>query len=332
MLICNLSSLPASLPATRLSASSAFDSVIASPSRRHHLLSVNASVLAQSPSRVLAGAVFSLAVVAHVAHFISRARDTAVSASSILFTKGLQDISALKNCGPRPSAFLEDTCIAFSRPVRERSSISSAAMAPVSISPRSIAAPIQSRTDYTSFPPPSIITDPELSSLAKRVIPVVSIPATYGGLTSGPTPGTVAGIVLGTVSGVLLVLYVFYLVLCRHCYADVSEVSSEIVYRRRPRGPETVERPRAGPPAPRPRSRRDNTVVVEESETSRTTEDDIVEVIEEHSTMSPSTATTETPPPRRSKARGKQQFSGSYRTVDPYEYGGGRAPARHVRR
>ncbi|KAL2002783.1 hypothetical protein VTN02DRAFT_5942 [Thermoascus thermophilus] len=163
--------------------------------------------------------------------------------------------------------------------------------------------------------------------LLRRVIPVVSISSTYGGLDSGPEPGAVVGIILGTVGGVIVVLYAFYLWVGRRYVVDErSEIASEMAYYRRRRRPEVVERPRRPGSRSRPRN---NTVVVEESEASRT-EDDIVEVIEEHSTLSPSSPSSATPPPRRA-GRGRRP-SGSYRTVDPSEYGGGREPPRHVRR
>ncbi|KAL2006731.1 hypothetical protein VTN00DRAFT_9399 [Thermoascus crustaceus] len=207
-------------------------------------------------------------------------------------------------------------------------------MAPVPLSSFSIPALLQRLTDiYTNSAPyqrsasSSLLTSaPSSPPLLRRVIPVVSIPATYGGLDSGPKPGAVVGIILGTVGGVIIVLYAFYLWLGRRYVVDErSEISSEMAYYRRRRRPEVVERLRRPGPGSRPR----NTVVVEESEVSRT-EDDIVEVIEEHSTMSPSSPSSATPPPRRA-GRGRR-YSGSYRTVDPYEYGGGSGPARHVRR
>lgn len=59
-------------------------------------------------------------------------------------------------------------------------------------------------------------------------------------------------------------------------------------------------------------------IVVEESVTSasRTDEGDVVEVLEEHSSVDGPVA------PGRSRSR-RSRVSGSYRTVDPYEYGGG---------
>lgn len=158
-----------------------------------------------------------------------------------------------------------------------------------------------------------------------RVNQIVSIPNTYGDLDTSPAPGVVAGIVLGTVGGVILILYLIFLTFG----LGPRRVVDEEVVRRgshsRSRSPyversemSEVTRSRSRTPLPRSRSRRD-TVVVEESYTasSGADDDDVVEVFEEHS---PS-------PPRR----GGRQSSG-YRTVDPYQYGGGGRPTRHVRR
>jgi len=47
--------------------------------------------------------------------------------------------------------------------------------------------------------------------LTTRQTPVDTIPAHYGSLYSGPSPGAVAGIVLGSVAGFILLLYLVYL-------------------------------------------------------------------------------------------------------------------------
>lgn len=155
------------------------------------------------------------------------------------------------------------------------------------------------------------------SSQDRRLNQMVSIPNTYGELDTSPEPGVVAGIVLGTVGGVILILYLLYLIFGRKPARVVDDGRS----RSRSRSPyiersemSEVTRSRSRTPLPRSRSRRD-TVVVEESYTASSAgdEDDVVEVFEEHS---PS-------PPRR---------GGGYRTVDPYEYGGGGRPMRNVRR
>ncbi|KAF7136796.1 hypothetical protein CNMCM5793_006310 [Aspergillus hiratsukae] len=151
----------------------------------------------------------------------------------------------------------------------------------------------------------------------------VSIPASYGRLDSGPSPGTVAGIVLGSVAGFIFLLYLAYLGLGLNNKppddVEVSTVSmsTESALSRRARrarrgggGIEVVEERR--------RPRADDHIVVEESVTSasRTDEGDVVEVIEEHSSIDGPVA------PPRSRSR-RSRVSGSYRTVDPLEYGGG---------
>jgi hypothetical protein len=148
----------------------------------------------------------------------------------------------------------------------------------------------------------------------------VSIPASYGRLDSGPSPGTVAGIVLGSVAGFIFLLYLAYLGLGLNNKppddVEVSTVSmsTESGLSRRARraggGIEVVEERR--------RRRADDHIVVEESVTSasRTDEGDVVEVIEEHSSIDGPVA------PPRSRSR-RSRVSGSYRTVDPLEYGGG---------
>ncbi|PIG79211.1 hypothetical protein AARAC_010486 [Aspergillus arachidicola] len=57
------------------------------------------------------------------------------------------------------------------------------------------------------------------SNLTKRLSPIplgptystISIPASYGRLTSSPSPGTVAGIILGSVFGFIFLLYLLWL-------------------------------------------------------------------------------------------------------------------------
>lgn len=158
------------------------------------------------------------------------------------------------------------------------------------------------------------------SSIVRRATQVVSIPATYGGLDAGPSPGTVAGIILGSVGGFILVLYVIYTAFAWTNGRSVIE--EEVVVRRSPshrrRSREVVEVVRSRSP-PRSRHHHDR-VVVDESVTTQT-EDDVVEVIEEASSVEQ--------PPRRTRSK---RTSGSYRTVDPYEYGGGDIPPRRVRR
>ncbi|GAD98106.1 conserved hypothetical protein [Paecilomyces variotii No. 5] len=154
--------------------------------------------------------------------------------------------------------------------------------------------------------------------LVHRQAQVVSIPATYGGLNAGPSPGVVAGIILGSVGGFLLLLYIIYTAVAWN-NNRLTIAEEDIVVRRSPshrrRSREVVEVVRSRSP---PRSRHNDRIVVDESVTTQT-EDDVVEVIEEASSVEPA--------PRRSRRSG-----GSYRAVDPYAYGGGDAPPRRVRR
>ncbi|KAF7717141.1 Uncharacterized protein PECH_003989 [Penicillium ucsense] len=173
---------------------------------------------------------------------------------------------------------------------------------------------------------------PLLHNHLEKRYSTISIPATYGHLNSGPSPGTVAGIVLGTVGGVILILYLTFLALnpgglARGNPDDTTIVDEEVVVRSR-RSPssrrsdaiEVVEqrereRDRRRDSYRRPPSARPSQSMVEESVTgtSITNDQDLVEVIEEESSM----MSTVSPSPRRGGAgRG-------YRTVDPLEYGGG---------
>lgn len=188
---------------------------------------------------------------------------------------------------------------------------------------KSAARPAEANTLH-SIQTSRISSDTAPSTLHRRASQMVSIPNTYGDMDSSPAPGVVAGIVLGTVGGVLIILYLIYIVFG---LGPARVVDEEVVRRgSRSRSPylersemSEVTRSRSRTPLPRSRSRRDR-VVVEESYTASSgmDEDDVVEVFEEHS---PS------PPPRR----GGRQSSG-YRTVDPHEYAGGGRPTRHVRR
>lgn len=167
----------------------------------------------------------------------------------------------------------------------------------------------------------------------KRQTQILAIPTTYAGLNDGPTPGSVAGIVIGSVFGFLIILWLLYT-----CFnmgglpgGGGGEVVEEEIVRHRSRSPrrsrsrsETIEITKSRSPPRQPRER----IVVEETRrVSRTPEpepeepiDDIVEVIEEHS-PSP------TPPSQRPSRRP----SGGYRTVDPGAFGGGGRSMRRVR-
>ncbi|KAI9931974.1 hypothetical protein ASPWEDRAFT_27743 [Aspergillus wentii DTO 134E9] len=159
---------------------------------------------------------------------------------------------------------------------------------------------------------------------------IYSIPSSYGRLNDGPSPGTVAGIILGSVAGFIFLLYLLFLAISsgRNRSGVVGEEERVEVRRtpssrrrrgggsgsggsrRTPGNSDIVEvfEEQSQSSRSRPRSRHDH-VVVEESvmSRSRTDDDDVVEVEEEHSSVG-------RPPPRRHRR-------GSYRSVDPYEYG-----------
>jgi hypothetical protein len=153
---------------------------------------------------------------------------------------------------------------------------------------------------------------------------MISVPTSYSSLNSGPSPGTVVGIVLGSVAGFLILLWLLY-----SCFGSgfVSIDEGSVIVRERKRShrtsshraSETVEVRRE-----RPRTPAVERIIVEERRESRPapvvssdgSRSDEVVVIEEHS------------PPRRSKSK---RDSG-YRTVDPLAYAGGDRPMREVRK
>ena len=165
------------------------------------------------------------------------------------------------------------------------------------------------------------------------------IPANYAGINSGPTPGTVVGIVFGSVAGFLLLLWLIYT-----CFGlgggggggGSSSVIEEEVIRRRSRSPSRrrssprrppstrsasevmeVRSTRERTPPPRRETRRETVIMEETRRPARPPEDDIVEVIEEHD------------PPPRERSR---KSSGGFRIVDPEAFGGGSRPQRKVSR
>lgn len=176
----------------------------------------------------------------------------------------------------------------------------------------------------------------EILSLTKRqssADSILAIPSTYDNLNSSPAPGVVAGIVLGSVAGFLLLIYFTYTIftLGRGGFRRNETYIEEEVVRRRSRSPRRsrsrsevleVRTP------PRRESRRETVTEIRETvsrprsrsvvSSSHGGGEDIVEVIEEHS-----------PPPRRKPSN---RVSGSFRTIDPLEPGGGSAPRRSVRR
>lgn len=176
---------------------------------------------------------------------------------------------------------------------------------------------------------------PELSSVSKRQSSsIIAIPTTYDTLNNSPAPGVVAGIVLGSVAGFLLLIYFTYTIftLGRGGFRRNETIIEEEVIRRRSRSPRRsrsrsevleVRTP------PRRESRRETVTEIRETisrprsrsvVSSSHGGEDIVEVIEEHSPA---------PPPRRKPSN---RVSGSFRTIDPLEPGGGSAPRRSIRR
>ena len=89
--------------------------------------------------------------------------------------------------------------------------------------------------------------------LVKRQVAVLAIPTTYTGLSSGPPPGSVVGIVLGSVAGFLLLLWVLHT-----CFGAVNPFGG-----RRTIIEEEVVRRRATVSRSRSRSRHE-TVILEE--------------------------------------------------------------------
>lgn len=179
-----------------------------------------------------------------------------------------------------------------------------------------------------------------LPSTTRELIPRQNniIPTTYGSINSGPSPGTVVGIVLGSVGGFLLVLWLLYTCLTMGGWGSAaSAYSEEVVVRdrrkshhgstRSRRVSETVE-VRRGPspvrhvpmpmPMPMPPPVRETVIVEEHRSRERprgvSRGSDEVVVIEEHS------------PPRRKKSvrerEERERRESGYRTVDPGAYAG----------
>ena len=173
-----------------------------------------------------------------------------------------------------------------------------------------------------------------VSVLNRRQVNPSIIPSTYSGIDSGPSPGTVVGIVFGTVGGFLLLLWLLYT--CFNLGGTSGAFYEEEIIRRRSRSPRRqpssrsrsevieVQRQRSPrrDPSPRREPRRETIIIEETRRPALEREDDIIEVIEEHS------------PVRRSR-RGSGRESGgagSYRIVDPDAFGGGSRPPRKVGR
>lgn len=174
---------------------------------------------------------------------------------------------------------------------------------------------------------PFALDDRILSSNLQKRYTTISIPATYGHVNTGPTPGLVAGIVLGTVGGVCLILYLTFVSLnpgglARGTSSTITDEEEVVVRSRRggsSRRSEMIEVVEDQDRHDEYRRRRaPDRVVVEESVTgTEVTEDSresrVIEVVEEESsglsTMSP---------PQRAKS-----YRSGVRRVDPREYGGG---------
>lgn len=161
------------------------------------------------------------------------------------------------------------------------------------------------------------------SSLEKRQT-IVVVPATYPGLSAGPPPSEVVGIVLGTVGGILLILWLIYT--CMNMSGTSGVTTSERIVREAPsssrrRSVSRSEVIEVRSP-PRRREERRETTIIREDRRPVSREDDIVEVIEEHSlSRSPS-------PPRRQRSTRES----GYRNVDPEVFAGGGRPLRKVSR
>ncbi|PMD50889.1 uncharacterized protein K444DRAFT_638190 [Hyaloscypha bicolor E] len=201
-----------------------------------------------------------------------------------------------------------------------------------SLAPRS--QHLQSR-DETSLP--KLAT--KIYDLIRRQNTPSIIPTTYGSINSGPSAGTIVGIVLGSVGGFLICLWLIYTCLNFGTVSSDSSYTESVIVRehrksrhggstRSRRASETVEVRRERSPIRivRPPERVERIIVEERREErversrsrSRGGSDEVV-VIEEHS-----------PPRRKSKSVKEDRRESGYRTVDPLAFGGavgGRKPS-----
>ncbi|KAN0105076.1 hypothetical protein V8E51_010821 [Hyaloscypha variabilis] len=192
-----------------------------------------------------------------------------------------------------------------------------------SLAPRS-SSHLESR-DETSLP---TLTKKFHDFIRRQNTPSI-IPSTYGSINSGPSAGTIVGIVLGSVGGFLICLWLIYTCLnFGNVSSDSSYTESVVVreHRKSHRGgsqrsrrvSETVEVRRERSPIRivRPPERVERIIVEEtreerrERSRSRGGSEDEVVVIEEHS------------PPRRKKSVKEERRESGYRTVDPNAYAG----------
>ncbi|KAE8401948.1 hypothetical protein BDV37DRAFT_253678 [Aspergillus pseudonomiae] len=151
--------------------------------------------------------------------------------------------------------------------------------------------------------------DSDSNNLTKRLSPIplgptystISIPASYGRLTSSPSPGTVAGIILGSVFGFIFLLYLLWLGLSSgrrfgsETQTEMASASSAGGMRRRRGRRIVVEEER---PVSAGAHGHAEHIVVEESVTSAPSrsEGDVIEVFEEASSVDR--------PPRRGRNGG----------------------------
>ncbi|MCJ1451554.1 hypothetical protein MMC28_001893 [Mycoblastus sanguinarius] len=214
-----------------------------------------------------------------------------------------------------------------------------------------------------------------LTSLFQRETTVTAtanpiIPATYTGIDSGPTSGTVVGIVFGSVAGFLLLLWLIYTCFMGFGPTNVrsSIVEEEVTVRRRSRSPRRSPPRRApSPPSshspsrhsvshhshhsasrhsrsevievqsvrrertpPRRESSRRETVIIEETRRPAPPREEPVDDIVEVIEEHSPVQSIRRETSVRESTR-KKAASG-YRTVDPEQFGGGDRPMRKLSR
>lgn len=92
--------------------------------------------------------------------------------------------------------------------------------------------PLEARTSLPTQTTNSLWTRIlEIRQTTTTVIPNI-IPTTYGSINSGPSPGTVVGIVLGSVAGFLLLLWLIYTCLNFGTVGAASTYTEEVVVAR----------------------------------------------------------------------------------------------------
>jgi hypothetical protein len=190
-----------------------------------------------------------------------------------------------------------------------------------------------------SSPPLQVRDNSALSSFATRNLPAklltlirrqsnepAIVPTTYGSINSGPSPGTIVGIILGSVGGFLILLWLIYTCMNFGTIGSDSSYTESVVVRERrkshhgstrsQRASETVEVRRERSPIRimREPERVERIIVEERRETqrerSRGGSDEVV-VIEDHHS-----------PPRRKRNDKEERRQSGYRVVDPLAYGG----------